>query len=511
MKCYTEESMRLFNSATEYHERTKFSFEDVKTVYQEFLSLPERQPVKDYPNYPIIELPQESLSQKQLLSESYNISSKFNKFYQLSSKVISLEILSQLLYLTNGVTRVKEYNQKRIFFRASPSGGALYPAEIYLCVNNVESLEKGLYYYNVHQHSIVLIQDKDCLSDINEATFNTELISQAPLVFILTAVFERIYWKYKDRTFRYALMDIGYILENLVLASAYLNLKANLIGDFIDMKVNDVLNINHENEATFMVVAIGESEKLINQTEYEFGMFKPETDKIETKYKNLLEGIYITTSHFQPNEDLTRIQVQLPFFKEPMQKEPLNPIDLPQPILKLTGSTQEIIKKRSSAHHFVRASITIEELSTILYFLGKVPVLYNFPAYFTYIVASEVEGLDNGIYLYHPSKHQIELLKKGTFRGDISYLTLAQDAVFNCSVSIFFSVDFKDIDTFSNRGYRYAHLNVGMLSECIYLTSTTLGLATRGIGNFFDDNINNFFNVRVPHENVLGGVIIGKI
>ncbi len=505
-----EESMRLFNSAREYHERTKFSFEDVKTVYQEFLSPPERQPVKDYPNYPIIELPKESISKRQLLSESYNISANFNKFYQLSSKAISLQVLSQLLYLTNGVTRVKEYNQKKIFFRASPSGGALYPVEIYLCVNNVEGLEKGLYYYNVHQHSIVLIQDQDILSDINEATFDNELISQAPLVFILTAVFERIYWKYKDRAFRYALMDTGYILENLVIASALLNLKANLIGDFIDRKMNNMLNINHENEATFIVAAIGESEKLINQSEYEFGMLKPEEDKIETIYKNLLEGIYVTTSHFQPNEDLIRIHVKLPFFKKPMQKQPLNPIDLPQPILKLSGSTNGIIEKRSSAHNFIRASITFEELSTILHFLDEVPVLYNFPSYFTYIVASDVERLDNGVYLYHPSNHQIELLKKGTFRGDISYLALAQDAVFNCSVSLFFSVDFEDIDIFSNRGYRYAHLNAGMLSECIYLTSTALGLAARGIGNFFDDNINNFFNVRVPHEHVLGGVIIGK-
>jgi SagB-type dehydrogenase family enzyme len=77
-------------------------------------------------------------------------------------------------------------------------------------------------------------------------------------------------------------------------------------------------------------------------------------------------------------------------------------------------------------------------------------------------------------------------------------------------VSIFFSADFDDIDIFSNRGYRYAHLNVGLLSENVYLTATALKLGVRGIGNFFDDNINSFFGVRDPQEKILGGVIVGR-
>ena len=70
--------------------------------------------------------------------------------------------------------------------------------------------------------------------------------------------------------------------------------------------------------------------------------------------------------------------------------------------------------------------------------------------------------------------------------------------------------DFEKINIFANRGYRYAHFNVGMLSENIYLTATALGLAVRGIGNFFDDSLNTFLRVREPHENVLGGVIVGR-
>jgi SagB-type dehydrogenase family enzyme len=125
------------------------------------------------------------------------------------------------------------------------------------------------------------------------------------------------------------------------------------------------------------------------------------------------------------------------------------------------------------------------------------------------MVVNDVEHLDNGLYAYFPKSHQIQMIKKGTFRGDISYLTLAQDAVFNCSVAFFFAVDFDEVDIFSNRGYRYAHFNIGMLSEAAYISGTAMGLAVRGISNFFDDEINNFFRLQKSSENILGGVIVG--
>jgi SagB-type dehydrogenase family enzyme len=158
----------------------------------------------------------------------------------------------------------------------------------------------------------------------------------------------------------------------------------------------------------------------------------------------------------------------------------------------------------------MRIALTQQELSEILHSTRQVPVLYNFPAHNTYLVANDVEGLENGAYKYHPDLHALEILRKGTYRGDISYLTLAQDAVFNCSVALFFSTDFNEINLFSNRGYRYAHFNVGMFSEAIYLVGTALDIGVRGIGNFFDDSLNTFFRVNEPDENILGGVIIGR-
>jgi len=502
--------MHLFNSAREYHEKTKYSFDDVKSIYQEYVVDKKINSVKTYQGKTFIKFPDDFPSQPQNLIESYQISATFNQFFRMNGEKISIEKLTQLLFLTNGVSQIKEYANKKIYFRTSPSAGALYPIEIYLIVNKVDNLEKGLYYFNPIENGLYQLAKKDFSKQINEVTFHQKVFERVPLILLFTYIYQRNFWKYKERAFRYALLDAGYLLENLALAAASLDLKANIIGDFIDIDINMLLKLDSEDEVTVMMAGVGNSSNVLDEDEYEFGMLLPEDDYIGRKHRNLIKGIYQNSSHYRPGDGLTNVNVKLPFSKKPPQlQSQFELISLPNVRKKIEKTTQEVIGHRRSCHNFLRVAIAAEELSTFLYYLKSTPVLYNFPAYQTYLVVSEVENLANGIYRYYPQNHQLEYLKRGTFRGDISYLTQAQDAVFNCSVSFFFSVDFEVINLFSNRGYRYAHLNVGMLSENIYLTATALGLGARGIGNYFDDNINQFFMVQAPHEHILGGVIVG--
>jgi SagB-type dehydrogenase family enzyme len=502
--------MRLFNSAWEYHEKTKYSFDDVKSIYQEYVIDKKINSVKTYQNKKFIKFPDDFPSQPQNLLESYQISATFNQFFKMNGEKMPLEKLEQLLYLTNGVSQIKEYADKKIYFRTSPSAGALYPIEIYLIVNNVENLEKGLYYFNPIENGLYQLEKKDFTGQINKVTFHQKVFEKIPVILLFTYIYQRNFWKYKERAFRYALLDNGYILENLSLAAASLDLKANIIGDFIDIDLNMLLKLNSDDEVTIVMAGVGSSSDVLGEDKYEFGMLLPEDDYIGRKHQNLIKGIYQNSCHYRAGDGLTNVNVKLPFSQKPPQLQPqFELIDLPKERKNIEKTTQEVIGHRRSCHNFLRIAIAAEELSTLLYYLKSTPVLYNFPAYQTYLVVSEVENLPNGIYRYHPQKHQLEYLKRGTFRGDISYLTQAQDAVFNCSVSFFFSVNFEVINLFSNRGYRYAHLNVGMVSENIYLIASALGLGARGISNYFDDNINQFFKVQEPHEHILGGVILG--
>ncbi|MCX8012153.1 MAG: SagB/ThcOx family dehydrogenase, partial [Desulfobacterota bacterium] len=104
-----------------------------------------------------------------------------------SKKSLSLLQLSQLLFSAQGITGTRYGHE----LRAAPSAGALYPLEIYLVVHRVEELSPGIYYYNVAQHSLELLKAGDFRKEITNAALGQEMLAEAKVVFIFSAVFQR--------------------------------------------------------------------------------------------------------------------------------------------------------------------------------------------------------------------------------------------------------------------------------------------------------------------------------
>ncbi len=199
-----------------------------------------------------------------------------------SGESITLEQLSKLLYFTYGITfSFKAFGQHGGFFhapdytigpkaidtlneydgyqsfRAAASGGALYPLEIYLCVNAVDNLEKGLYHYNVRKHSLEKLRKGDLNREYSELVFNEDWQSDASVHFIFTAIMDRTRFKYLERGYRFINIDLGHAVENLYLTATACGLGCVAIGGFFDNEVNDFLGIDGQNETTMLLANIG--------------------------------------------------------------------------------------------------------------------------------------------------------------------------------------------------------------------------------------------------------------
>lgn len=75
-----------------------------------------------------------------------------------SSAPLELDELSALLRWSYGITGETRIPGGGIqYFRAAPSAGGLYPAEIYLGVRSVRGLDPGLYHYEVTENSLALL------------------------------------------------------------------------------------------------------------------------------------------------------------------------------------------------------------------------------------------------------------------------------------------------------------------------------------------------------------------
>jgi SagB-type dehydrogenase family enzyme len=167
-------------------------------------------------------------------------------------RTLSLTYLSQLLWAAQGIT------DPTIGRRAAPSGGALYPLDIYVLIgeNGVEKMEAGSYHYLPKEHSVLLISKGDRRKEMASASLGQMWTAKAPVIFIITAEYKRTTWKYGERGIRYALIEVGHVGQNLFLQAEAMGLGAGIVGAFNDLEVSKVAGIPPKHEP-LLIMPVG--------------------------------------------------------------------------------------------------------------------------------------------------------------------------------------------------------------------------------------------------------------
>lgn len=168
---------------------------------------------------------------------------------------VTLQELGRLLGLSYGETGEPPLPK---YFRAAPSGGALYPLELYVIALNVEGLEPGIYHYNVEQHAADQLKPGDYRQQISELLFSEGVdMENASLAVIYTAILHRNVFKYQDRGYRMILMEAGAAAENLHLAGVEMGLSCVWLGGFYDDELAALLDIDSVGEPPLLPIVIG--------------------------------------------------------------------------------------------------------------------------------------------------------------------------------------------------------------------------------------------------------------
>ena len=163
---------------------------------------------------------------------------------------LSFSEVSNILYWSAGM--------KKDFTRFYPSAGGRYPLEVYIVALNVESLEQGIYHFNVKKNFLELILKGNFIEEIFRLSGNQEWVKDCGIVILISAVFGRTKIKYGERGYRYILMEAGHLAQNLYLVSEALNLGCCAIGGFLDDEINKLLDIDGKKESVIYLCGIGE-------------------------------------------------------------------------------------------------------------------------------------------------------------------------------------------------------------------------------------------------------------
>jgi len=179
-----------------------------------------------------------------------------------SGEPITLEKIARILFHAYGITgsipipHSPHVEQK---LRAVPSAGALYPLEIYPVILKSQEIKPGIYHYNVAEHSLEEIKPGNYGEEIGEMCFAKPFIDidTSSLVLLLSAVFDRMLFKYQDRGYRFILIEAGHVAQNVSLLCHGMGMGSVLIGGFLDDALGDLVGLDCDYESIIYPIIIG--------------------------------------------------------------------------------------------------------------------------------------------------------------------------------------------------------------------------------------------------------------
>jgi SagB-type dehydrogenase family enzyme len=167
-----------------------------------------------------------------------------------ADRALTAEELAWVIHGATGITSAQG-------LRAAPSAGALYPLETYVAVSRVEGIEPGLYHVDVRARALEPVRTGSVAGDLMVAGLGQGFLRAAPVVLVLTGLFQRTRWKYRERHYRYVCWEGGHLTQNVYLAAEAAGLGACMVGAFLDDRVNDLLGVDGRSEAALALIALG--------------------------------------------------------------------------------------------------------------------------------------------------------------------------------------------------------------------------------------------------------------
>lgn len=173
-----------------------------------------------------------------------------------TNQSLTLQDVSQLMWAAQGIT------DKAQNLRSVPSGGQVYPLEVYIIVGNggVTGLSEGVYHYNPYNNTLEKTSQSDARSDLSQAANGQAWVKEAPVDIVITGDYNKMVAKYKDETLctRFVNLEAGHAGENIYLEAEARGLVTVALGSFKDDQVHTVLGLP-DNENTIYIYPVGHS------------------------------------------------------------------------------------------------------------------------------------------------------------------------------------------------------------------------------------------------------------
>jgi len=349
--------------------------------------------------------------------------------------------LSQLSHFIEvGLLPEEEAKVSTAYRRFVPSGGGLYPSELYMYLK-IEELPSGIYHYDVAHHRLVLLREGEADEYLGEAVAHyCELSTCFATVFIST-LFWKNFFKYHNFSYRLQGLDAGAVIGQLRAVADRFGFAVEVCFQFLDRAVNHLLGLNAQEESVYAVIPLWlesgntqvETSALRERTQSATELCKwiPE---IQTEYHIGSRTVKEYPMLVKLNEASFR-ETARSLRSSTSHEIPLLPVGKGNQTVTLPnvqGLSYDLLSVCQNRHspgmNFIHSNMNQRQLASLLYETTSAALHKNerYGKYgendacvSLYVSLHGIDGIPDGAYQYDSARHQLRLIRSGDQRGTL--------------------------------------------------------------------------------------------
>nr|WP_281353675.1 SagB family peptide dehydrogenase [Phytoactinopolyspora mesophila] len=412
----------------------------------------------------------------------------------------------------NEDSRRKLQTQNAVWARPTPSGGGMYPAETYLVTGNDATLPAGVYHYATAHHGLDRLAVGSHVEELAQASGVA-----AGMYLVASLRFWKNAFKYNSFSYHVVTQDIGALLASWRLVLGAHGIAVEPLLWFDEAAVSDLIGIDGVAEAPFVVVPLGPIAQAKDVT-------TPGTRA--TPLEPLIRRDTRRSEPHQVWEKSRRVR-SFPLVEEVHAATLVGSLPRPGPADAVAGALHAVtsddgstvvtlpaatsqdgdldltssLGARRSSFGALSASRPLDpaDLGWMLAMTNRLagtgtdvaPAPRAHPWIRLRIIANQVDGLEQGGYVYDGHRHRLSDARPVDGAELQRYYALTNYNLREAAVVVVVTGQLKPlVRTYGGRGYRMLSIEVGQSAQALYLAAAARGLgvgAVLGIDNLAVD------------------------
>lgn len=439
-----------------------------------------------------------------------------------------LKTLGSWLFYANGITSEKKFGQVKYWLRSVPSAGSLFPCEIYVAALGIAGLEPGLYHYCPRGFFLEYLRDgHTAISLIKRGRPELEFLKDVPAVLLISTVFCRGSWGFRQRAYRYALHDAGAMIENLVSTANGLGMQTHVRLRLNDRNMHELLGVAAD-------APFGEAEAVQGMVAWTDQAAQPLPHKPTngrtgpealapipreplaaqcTPYGSILATHTDCVAPGVAIRDVRPPVTQLTPLPEKFPTAYLHPPEPPDG----GKPMRHVLRNRHNSAEFAQLGLprtAFWTINRVAFRSGSYCPVYPQGPHIGLIrpfwIIHDVAGMAQGITYYDLMSDQWAPLRPGSFRKEAAYLSTENPAWGLGAAACFICADLKQIlHSAGPDAYRLAHIEAGLAAQRMQLAADAAGLASYALGAFYDDEVRTFLGLDHTTWEPLHNIVVG--